>query len=47
LSRAQLAILRRVLPDISATQYVDDFPCNFGSFKAALGNSLTAIGMPA
>jgi adenylate cyclase len=46
-ARAELDILRRVLPDVSATQYVDGYPCGFASFKDALANSLTEIGMPA
>jgi adenylate cyclase len=46
-ARGQLAILRRILPDVSAEQYVSGFPCGFGSFRNVLANSLTEIGMPA
>ena len=45
--RAELEKLRRLLPGISAQQYVDCYPCAFDSFKDALANSLAEIGMPA
>jgi tetratricopeptide (TPR) repeat protein len=44
---AELAKLRRILPDVSATQYVNGYPCGLGPFKDVLANSLTSIGMPA
>jgi tetratricopeptide (TPR) repeat protein len=44
---AELAKLRRILPDVSATQYVNGYPCGPGPFKDVLANSLTSIGMPA
>ena len=46
-ARAELAKLRGILPDVSATQYVSGYPCNLGPFKDVLANSLTSIGMPA
>ena len=45
--RAELEKLRRLLPGISAQQYVNCYPCAFDSFKDALANSLAEIGMPA
>jgi tetratricopeptide (TPR) repeat protein len=44
---AELAKLRHILPDVSATQYVSGYPCGLGAFKDMLANSLTSIGMPA
>jgi TolB-like protein/AraC-like DNA-binding protein/tetratricopeptide (TPR) repeat protein len=46
-ARIELATLRRILPDVSAQQYVNSYPCSFGSFRNVLANSLTEIGMPA
>jgi tetratricopeptide (TPR) repeat protein len=46
-ARAELAILRRILPDIPAGQYVSGFPCKSDWFRNLLANSLTEIGMPA
>jgi TolB-like protein len=46
-ARAELAKLRGILPDVSAAQYVDGYPCRPGPFKDMLANSLTDIGMPA
>ena len=45
-ARIELAKLRRILPDVSAGQYVNS-PCDFDSFGNLLANSLTKIGMPA
>jgi TolB-like protein len=45
--RAELEKLRRLLPGVSAQLYVNSYPCAFDSFKNALANSLTEIGMPA
>ena len=46
-ARAELAKLRGILPDVSATQYVNGYHCSLGPFKDVLANSLTSIGMPA
>jgi tetratricopeptide (TPR) repeat protein len=46
-ARTHLALLRRILPDVSAEQYVNSYPCSFDSFRNALASSLTEIGMPA
>ena len=42
----ELAKLRCILPDVSARQYVNGYPCGPGPFKDVLANSLTSIGMP-
>jgi tetratricopeptide (TPR) repeat protein len=44
---AELAKLRAILPGVSATQYVNGYPCSLSAFKDVLANSLTDIGMPA
>jgi adenylate cyclase len=44
---SELAELRSILPDVSAVQYVNGFPCSLGPFRDVLANSLTSIGMPA
>ena len=44
---SELAKLRGILPDVSATQYVNGYPCSLGPFRDVLANSLTSIGMPA
>jgi TolB-like protein len=44
---AELAKLRGILPDVSASQYVNGYPCSLGPFKDVLANSLTNIGMRA
>jgi tetratricopeptide (TPR) repeat protein len=44
---AELAKLRGILPDVSAMQYVNGYPCSLGPFKDVLANSLTSIGMTA
>lgn len=44
---AELAKLRAILPDVSAEQYVNGYPCSLSAFKDVLANSLTDIGMPA
>ena len=46
-ARTHLAILRRILPDVSPEQYVNSYPCSFDLFRNALASSLTEIGMPA
>ncbi len=46
-ARAELAKLRRILPDVSAEQYANSYPCGFDGFRSTLANSLTEIGMPA
>jgi TolB-like protein/AraC-like DNA-binding protein len=45
--RVELEKLRRLLPGVSAQQYVNSYPCAFDSFRNAMANSLTEIGMSA
>lgn len=45
--RMELDKLLRLIPGVSAQQYVNSYPCAFDSFKNVLANSLTEIGMPA
>lgn len=44
-ARAELAKLRRILPDVSAEQYANSYPCGPGPFRQVLANSLIEIGM--
>jgi TolB-like protein/AraC-like DNA-binding protein len=46
-ARAELAKLRRILPDVTVTEYINSYPCGIASFTNVLANSLTEIGMPA
>jgi adenylate cyclase len=46
-ARSELAKLRSILPDVSATQYVNGYPCSLSPFRDMLTNSLTSVGMPA
>ena len=38
-------VMRRALPDVTARQFVESYPCNFSSFRDVLASSLVDLGM--
>ena len=44
--RATLEVVRRVLPDVTISQFLASYPCDIPWFKAAIGSGLDELGLP-